>query len=190
LPVLEKVPAAIGHLLEGVRPGLDKTVYYDARLTRVEHAIAVTSTAFTDHALLPARFTADGEGVSPPLAWSDVPVGAAAVLVIVEDADSPTPAPLVHMIVHHMPGCDGTLAQGAVPSEPSTVATGRNSYLKTGWLPCDPPTGNGEHRYVFQVFALDTVPDLGEHPGRSAVEDALADHTIAKGVLIGTYQRA
>ena len=89
--MLEKVPAAIGHLLKGVRPGLDKTVYHDARLARVDRAIAVSSPAFADGAALPARFTADGEGVSPPLAWSGVPVGAAAVLIIVEDADSPTP---------------------------------------------------------------------------------------------------
>lgn len=188
--MLEKLPSAIGHLLAGVRPGLDKTVYHDARLAAVPATIAVSSPAFADGAPLAARFTEDGAGVSPPLAWSGVPATAAAVVIVVEDADSPTPAPLVHAIVHRLPGSDGSLDEGAVSSDPPTVATGRRSFLKTGWLPCDPPSGHGPHRYVFQVFGLDAVPDFAEHPDRGDVERVLADHAVAKGVLIGTYERA
>lgn len=42
---------------------------------------------------------------------------------------------------------------------------------------------------MFQVFALDHDPDLGVQPGRSALIRALRGHTIARGVLIGVYQR-
>lgn len=187
--MLEKLPAAIGHLLSGVRPGLDKTLYHDARLAAVPATIAVTSPAFVDGGALPARFTDDGAGVSPPLAWRGVPAEAAAVVIVVEDADSPTPAPLVHAIVHGFAGADGSFAEGAVSSEPPSVATGRNSFLQPAWLPCDPPRGHGPHRYVFQIFALAVAPDFGEHPGRGEVAAALADHAVAKGVLVGTYER-
>ncbi len=187
--MLEKLPEAIGHLLKGVRPGLEKTVYHDGRLAGVQRSIAVTSPAFADGGALPVRFTDDGGGVSPPLRWDGVPSGTAGVVVVVEDADSPTPAPLVHLIAYALSGSDSELSEGAASGERPAIPLGRNSFGKNAWLPCDPPQGHGDHRYVFQVFALDAVPDLGEHPGRGPVADALARHAVAKGVLIGTYGR-
>lgn len=188
--MLEKLPHAIGHLLQGVRPGLEKTVYHDPRLAGVQASIAVSSSAFADGDALPVRFTDDGAGTSPPLQWDGVPAGSAAVAIVVEDADSPTPAPLVHLIAYPLPGDDGQLAEGAGSTEPPAVPLGPNSFLKNAWLPSDPPPGHGGHRYVFQVFALDAAPDLGEHPGRGKIVDALIEHAVAKGVLIGTYERA
>ena len=35
----------------------------------------LSSTAFAEGGTLPPRFTCDGDGVSPPLAWEDVPDG-------------------------------------------------------------------------------------------------------------------
>ena len=66
---------------------------------------------------------------------------------------------------------------------------GRNSFQQTAWLPPDPPTGHGPHLYVFQVFALDRKLDFEHPPSRKALADAMRDHVVAKGVLIGTYER-
>ena len=187
--MLEKVPHAVGHALKGIRPGLDKTVYHGAALAGVPATIAVSSTAFADGGMLDTRFTADGEGLSPPLAWTGVPADTAEVVIIVEDADSPTPQPLVHAIAHRLPGSDGGVAEGAMSSEPPAIALGRNSFLRIGWLPADPPAGHGVHRYVFQVFALREDAWLDEHPGRGKVTEALAALAVAKGMMVGTYQR-
>ena len=67
---------------------------------------------------------------------------------------------------------------------------GKNSFLKSEWLPPDPPPGHGQHRYVFQIFALGTAPAFGAHPGRGEVIDHARKHGMAKGVLIGTYERS
>ena len=67
---------------------------------------------------------------------------------------------------------------------------GKNSFLKSEWLPPDPPPGHGQHRYVFQIFALRTAPAFGGQPGRGEVIDHTREHGIAKAVLIGTYQRS
>jgi phosphatidylethanolamine-binding protein (PEBP) family uncharacterized protein len=45
------------------------------------------------------------------------------------------------------------------------------------------------HRYVFQLLALDYVPDLHNGLGRSAIAHAARNHVVARGVLIGTYRR-
>lgn len=187
--MLEKLPAAVGRALKNVRPGLDKTLYRSADLRGLPESITVSSLAFLAGDPLPSRFTADGEGVSPPLEWRGVPAGAAEVIVIVEDADSPTPQPLVHAIVHRLPGRDGGIAEGVLSRDPPGVAMGRNSFLKAQWLPCDPPVGHGVHRYIFQIFALREAGNLGDHPGRGAVETVLRRSAVAKGVLLGTYQR-
>ena len=91
--MLEKTPAAVGHALQKVHAGLDKTFWADPA-TQAPETIQVVSEAFADGAAMPKRFTEDGSKTSPSLAWSGVPADAAAVAVIVEDPDSPTPRAL------------------------------------------------------------------------------------------------
>lgn len=190
--MLEKLPDVIGHALHGVRAGLDETVFNTLGLREGMASLALTSLAFADHAPLPARYTADGEGVSPSLQWTGVPADAASLVLLVEDADSPTPSPLVHAIVVGLPTGDGALAEGAMPSadnEGAGLHVGRNSYLQAAWLPPDPPPGHGVHRYAFQLYALRAVPVFSETPGRDEVVDALREHAMASGLLIGTCER-
>lgn len=190
--MLEHVPEWLGASLRSVRAGAEQLAVVNAALGRASPAIDLSSPAFADGARLPPRFTADGEGVSPPLVWGGVPERTQSLALIVEDADAPTPAPLVHAIVWGLPADAGRIAEGAIAahSHPGGSAVGRNSFLAQGWLPPDPPTGHGDHRYVFQLFALDCAcEDLGDTPGRAAVLDAMAGHIIGAGVLTGVYAR-
>src|SRR6059058_2904480 len=151
-PMLEKLPDVVGHALRGQRAGLDKIAFQAVDLRAGMASLTVTSLAFADHAPIPARYTADGPGVSPPVQWHGVPASASSLALIVEDADAPTPQPLVHAIVVDLEAADGALAEGALPSadhEGSGVHVGRNSYLQAAWLPPDPPPGHGVHRYAF-----------------------------------------
>ena len=191
--MLEKLPDAIGHALRHQRAGLDHIVFNGLDLRAGMAQLTVASLAFADHAPIPAPYTADGEGLSPPLHWSGVPDSAASLLLIVEDADAPTPRPLVHAIVVDLPAEDGSLPEGALnsPDHDGTgdLKAGRNSYLRAGWLPPDPPPGHGTHRYAFQLFALTAGPAFDGTPGRDAVVEALRERALASGLLIGTYER-
>jgi hypothetical protein len=154
--------------------------------------IEVSSPAFMDQGRLPAAYTADGRGTSPPLIWTGAPASAAGLVLIVEDADSPTPHPLVHAIAVNLAPGDGALAEGALNPLPDRALgpdVGINSFFKQGWLPPDPPPGHGPHRYVFQIIALSEGFTFGKTPGRSEVLDAIADRSIAAGLLIGIYER-
>ncbi len=189
--MLEHTPRILGEVLKDVRPGLDKLA--SAAFADVPDTVVVESPAFADGGAIPADHTADGRGLSPPLRWRNLPDATAAVALLVEDADSPTPQPLVHAIVPDLPGADGALAAGALagPAGPGGPhALGKNSFLKAEYLPPDPPTGHGPHRYAFQVFALREALPLGAGPGRGALIEALQGRALAKGLLIGTYERA
>jgi hypothetical protein len=61
--------------------------------------------------------------------------------------------------------------------------------LSDHYLPPDPPSGHGPHRYVFQIFALDTRLDFEKPPGRGALLEAMRGHVLAKGLHIGLYER-
>ena len=113
--MLEKIPGAVGEALSGLKAGCEKTASH-ATFADVPARLVLTSPAFAEGAELPARFTADGEGLSPPLAWSNLPAGTAALVVLVEDAGSPTPQPLVHLILWSVPPDVSEIREGALPS--------------------------------------------------------------------------
>src|SRR5436305_2547575 len=70
--MLEKIPSAVGHALSGIRSGLEKITCY-AELAAIPETIELESPMFGNGELIPRRFTADGQGLSPPLQWSSVP---------------------------------------------------------------------------------------------------------------------
>ncbi len=189
--MLQHVPHWLGQSLASVRAGSDKLVI--AKLGLAEAApLHLTSPAFGDGARLPDRFTADGDGVSPPLAWTGEPEGTRSLVLVVEDPDAPAVEPLVHALLFDIAPDTGALAENAIRADDTDAATGeagRNSYLSAGWLPPDPPTGHGAHHYAFQLFALDTPVDLTGHPGRGKLVEAIEGHVLAAGMLTGTYSR-
>jgi len=190
--MLQNIPAGVGRALQGVRPGSESLVCADEAFAAVPEVIQLTSPAFAQGGAIPALYTADGERISPPLVWIGVPPEAESLVLLIEDQDSPTPRPLVHAILADMKPADGELAAGALPSpgnQGEDLGMGRNSYMQRGWLPPDPPRGHGPHHYSFQMFALDMVPEFRSVPGRSALVDALRGHVIARGTLVGTYER-
>jgi Raf kinase inhibitor-like YbhB/YbcL family protein len=190
--MLEKVPAAVGRTLDSIRAGMKNIVFFDEHFDHVPEGITVASSAFSKAGTIPIKYTEDGEGLSPPLTWADEPSDTAAIVLIIEDADSPTPHPLVHAIAWNLSARDRAIGEGAMKSSTSKgqkIALGKNSFLCSEYLPPDPPPGHGEHRYVFQLFALDQVLEIAEVPGRTALLEAMEGHVISKGLLIATYQR-
>jgi Raf kinase inhibitor-like YbhB/YbcL family protein len=186
--MLEHLPRWIGALLKNIRAG-------HAKLTIVQEAIApgaltleLSSPAFANGARLPERFTADGAGVSPPLLWRGVPEHAASLALLVEDADTPLPTPIVHALVWNLPVQESGLAEGALGPDADAHPTGAGA-SPGSWLPPDPPPGHGSHDYVFQLFALSETPDIGESPSRARFAEAIAGRILAAGMLVGTYSR-
>jgi Raf kinase inhibitor-like YbhB/YbcL family protein len=171
---------------------MEKVLYNHLFRERQTARLDIRSKAFVFNARIPKRFTADGEGLSPPLEWDGVPEDTASLALIVEDADSPTPHPLVHAIVFDLGAIDGSLEEGALNSPHHAgfgLAMGQNSFFRQAWLPPDPPRGHGEHRYVFQMFALRAGAPFSMAPGRGEFIEVVLDRAIAVGCLIGTYQR-
>jgi Raf kinase inhibitor-like YbhB/YbcL family protein len=191
--MLEHVPHWLGALLRNLRAGHAKLVIVNKDLNVGAASLELMSPAFANGGRLPERFTADGEGVSPPLVWRDPPAGTTSFALIVEDPDAPAANPFVHAVVWNIPADARRLAEGAIARDGDGSAdgsdVGRSSFFTEGWLPPDPPTGHGSHDYVFQLFALHTTAVLGPNPGRDELVEALEGNVLAAGLFVGTYSR-
>jgi hypothetical protein len=148
-------------------------------------SFALISPAFGEGDAIPREFSCDGANVSPPLSWTGVPAGTAALVLVVDDPDA---RDFVHWIVLDLPGQDGELPKGVAPTAPSPKQ-GSNDFGKVGWGgPCPP---SGSHRYRFTLTAVGAPLGLDDHPGGDAVRDAIGRATVlGQATLMGTYTRA
>jgi Raf kinase inhibitor-like YbhB/YbcL family protein len=143
----------------------------------------LTSSAFEPGHAIPARYTCDGEDVSPPLFWDAPPIGTGSLAIIVEDPDAPR-GTFVHWIGWGLPPHLRELPEGVEPP-----ADGRNGFGTVGYRgPCPPP-GHGVHRYFFRLYALEREPEL--EPGATASEfhAAIVALIVDATELVGTYRR-
>jgi Raf kinase inhibitor-like YbhB/YbcL family protein len=147
------------------------------------------SPAFSEGETIPAKYTCDGENMSPALEWADVPEGTRTFALILDDPDAPSGL-FLHWLIWNIPGTEKGMADG-VGEEDGTASgglQGRNGFGKLGYGgPCPP---GGTHRYYFHLFALDT--DLDAPPGstRERIERAMQGHVLATAELMGRYTRA
>lgn len=155
-------------------------------------SLKLGSPAFAHATEIPARYTCDGEDISPPLTWSGVPQATKSLALIVEDPDAPDPkAPRVvwvHWILYNIPPSATGLAEAVAARQlPAGTRQGMNSWHRTGYGgPCPPI---GRHRYFHRLYALDTLlPDLG-NPDKAKLQKAMAGHVLAQAELMGTYAR-
>jgi Raf kinase inhibitor-like YbhB/YbcL family protein len=154
-------------------------------------ALSIASRAFDSGGPIPAKYTCDGEDISPELQWSSVPSSAKSLALIVEDPDAPDPAKpkmvYVHWVLYNLPANVSGLAE-AVAKLPAGAMNGTNDWNRTGYGgPCPPV---GRHRYFFKLYALDCVlPDIG-HATKKELLQAMDGHIVEQAEYMGTYQKA
>jgi Raf kinase inhibitor-like YbhB/YbcL family protein len=147
------------------------------------------TSAFEDGGPIPPKYTCDGENVSPPLEWADVPDGAAALTLIVDDPDAPRGL-FVHWLLFDVPATEHGLTEGIGLADPDVGGglQGRNGFGKLGYGgPCPP---SGTHRYYFRLYATERRLELRSGVGREDVDAALKRAgVLATAELMGRYQR-
>jgi Raf kinase inhibitor-like YbhB/YbcL family protein len=158
--------------------------------------MTLTTTAWTDGGMIPAKYSQIGGQVSPPLAWSNVPDGVTSFVVIAHDTDQgvgQTTDDTLHWMVWNIPGTsrslDEGMPQGNTQGGPRQISATGPYYRGVA----APPNGV-THHYVFEIYALDAnveVPAVGQSPAltRAAVEAAMAGKIRARGTLMGLFKR-
>lgn len=147
--------------------------------------LTITSPNFENNGLIPSKYTCDGANTSPGLKIEGTPEEAKSLVIIMDDPDAIKPAGRVwdHWIVFNIPPTTTEIPEGEEPEGIHGLGTSGNKDYNG---PCPP---DAEHRYFFKVFALDTELDLAEGATKSDVEGAMEGHILAKGELVGRYER-
>jgi Raf kinase inhibitor-like YbhB/YbcL family protein len=156
-------------------------------------AMTLTSAAFDPGAEIPAKYTCDGEDVSPALGWSGVPEEAKSLVLIMDDPDAP-PGTWVHWVLYDLPADSDGLPEGLPKQEKiDGVGThglcwGVDRFSRVGYYgPCPPP--GSPHRYFFKLYALDVALALAPRATKSDVRKAMSGHVLAQAELVGTFRR-
>lgn len=166
-------------------PGLPGEVLPAASVApTVAATTLMLSAPWPDGGVIDARFTCDGEGLSPTLTWTAPPPGTAELALLVTDDDA---ANFVHWAVAGIPPTAGEVGEGA---QITGGVEGRTDFGQPGWGgPC-PPTAGETHTYRFAIYALGQQSELPDDFTGDELS-ALANSTgIAYAEVTGTYTRA
>jgi Raf kinase inhibitor-like YbhB/YbcL family protein len=150
--------------------------------------LSLTSSAFANGGRIPEHFTCDGMDISPPLKWSGVPRGTKCLALLCDDPDAPF-GTWTHWMIWDIPVTEGGLPEGVagMPTLPNGAKQGTNDFGRLGYGgPCPP---EGQHRYVFHLYALSEPLECAPGASIRDFKKALKDATIEETTLTGTYKR-
>jgi len=153
-------------------------------------SLELKSTSFSADAIAQANSSCGGQdGASPELSWSAPPEHTQSCALIVFDKDSPFGFKFTHWVLYDIPSDKRELAENVGKQEqlPDGSHQGLNDYDRVGYVgPC--PPGHSSHRYVFDLYALDTKLNLPPRASKKQVVKAMKGHILAGGELVGRFQ--
>jgi Raf kinase inhibitor-like YbhB/YbcL family protein len=143
----------------------------------------LTSLAFEEGKPIPAKYTCNGENVSPALSWSGVPKTTKCFAIIMDDPDAPM-GTWVHWVMYNIPDTVIRLKESLSVKQINAVE-GVNSANEMGYYgPCPP---GGTHRYVFKLYALDKLLPQKERMGKEELLEAMKGHILSETTLTGLF---
>ncbi|MEX0881699.1 MAG: YbhB/YbcL family Raf kinase inhibitor-like protein [Candidatus Saccharimonadales bacterium] len=141
----------------------------------------IINSVFRDGAAIPPQYTCKGQNVSPPLCFMSVPQDAKSLALIMHDPDAPV-GDYVHWMMWDIPANTESIAANSVPvgAVQGLNTNGQNKYMG----PCPP---SGTHRYMFELYALDSSLGLPANTERDDLLKAMEGHILEEHTLTGTF---
>jgi Raf kinase inhibitor-like YbhB/YbcL family protein len=156
-------------------------------------SFTVTSDTVEPNGTLPDEHVYAAGNTSPQLRWEGFPAETKSFAVTCYDPDAPTGSGFWHWVLFDLPASVTELPDGAGTGEfkglPEGAIQARNDYGTKDFGGAAPPPGDGPHRYVFTVYAVDQEklgPDSDASP--AVVGFNLRFHTLARAQLLAEYE--
>jgi Raf kinase inhibitor-like YbhB/YbcL family protein len=145
-------------------------------------SLRISSPSFQQNETMPPELTCDGEGTSPALRFSGAPPAAKSLVLIVVDPDVPRAIKADGRYLHW---ALWDLSPDRTEIVRGQSARGLNESGPGGYIPACPP--NGEHRYVFELLAIDSVLGNAGFSGEADLRRAMEGHILDRAELVGRY---
>lgn len=152
--------------------------------------LVINSTQFERNDWIPDCCASYGEDKSPELHVEGIPTGTVTLAIVMDDLDHLIQPGFNHWVAWNIPPVHvipGGLPKGAVVEEPIHMEQGI-AYGKHCYRGPKPPF-NWNHRYKITIYALSKNLQLNSETRRDELYEAIGDSILAKGELIGKYQR-
>jgi phosphatidylethanolamine-binding protein (PEBP) family uncharacterized protein len=150
-------------------------------------SFVLTSSAGVNNGALPAAYTCDGTGSTPPLAWSGAPAGTTEYAILLSTI--PAPGQLKYdWVLYHIPGTVSSLAKDSFLV--GTVGVGDDGPGTTYDPPCS--SGPGAKTYTITIYALSAAPTFSVPANQvtgTMVASAIAPLTLGTAQLNLNYTR-
>jgi hypothetical protein len=131
-----------------------------------------------------------GKNESPQLTWSRAPAETKSYAITCFDPDAPTGSGFWHWVAFDIPASATSLKAGAGSDDsPGGGKSGRNDFGLNAYAgPC-PPQGDGDHRYIFTVHALDveSIKGASKDTSGAALNFMMRGHVLATGTMMGRF---
>ena len=153
--------------------------------------INITCAAFKEGEPIPPKHCCVDADISPALHWdlSELSIpDKGSIALIFDDPDAPG-GTWVHWLIFNLPPETSNLPEMVMPREEleNGARQGSNSWGTIGYRgPCPP---SGTHRYFFKIYALDTKLDLLPGATKEELLEAMEEHVIGEGKIMGFFTR-
>jgi Raf kinase inhibitor-like YbhB/YbcL family protein len=153
--------------------------------------LTLTSTAWPDGGEIPAKH-AGAMGVSPALSWTNVPMGTAEFVLIMNDPEPVRPAlsatgDILHWMMVKIPAGTTSLPEGAGAAQSTTLPAGARQvapYRGPG-----APAAGPRHHYTLTLYALNAPLELPANADRAAVMAAMEGKVLGRGIFGGRFMQ-
>ncbi|KAK6200900.1 phosphatidylethanolamine-binding protein [Scheffersomyces amazonensis] len=207
---MEYIERALGYLFFNFKVGDSGILTKTLKFSTSNPQFKVTSSSFSDNGYLPlesAQVGVGGKNLSPPLTIEFIgerdPQIKSLVLVC-HDVDVPIWFAVTHVIVYNIP-VDGDkpieFEFGAFNGE-RAKSTDKDSYIvgkgttgERSFIGPRPILGHGDHRYVFQVIAINDIATnllnelSSDEVNPTKLTEILKDNAISYATITGLYKR-
>lgn len=163
----------------------------ESRGVSIKNQLTVTSTGFADNGYMPLQYTGYGIDQSPPLSLAGLANEAKSLSIIMVDLDIPLIREYPHWLIWDIPAITeipAAISQGETLTDfynaKQGVAYGKHEYKG----PKPPKFLHNRHRYVFTIYALDTMLSISGNANKKELLKAMQGHIIQQDSIMGLYK--
>jgi hypothetical protein len=142
----------------------------------------IKSNDFEHNKMMDAKFTCQGDDISPQLVFENIPQATKSLALSVIDPDAPG-GDFIHWLVYNIPADTKEIPQGG-PLPQGSIEVINDFGKREYGGPC-PPWGT--HRYFFTLYALDT--DALQGLTKASFVGEVKKHAIETAEIIGLYRK-
>jgi len=156
--------------------------------------MALTSTAWPDGGEIPLKHAggAAGQSISPPLSWTNAPMGTVEFVLIMNDPEPVQPAlsatgDILHWLVAKIPATATSLPEGAGAANSTTLPAGAvqvQTYRGPGAGAAGP-----RHHYTLTLYALNAPLDAAAIASRATVMAAMEGKVLNRAIFGGRFMQ-